>query len=106
MLQDFRDRRRSTLLHVGSIPSPAGGGSPALALAAELLLEAPELRPGQLGSRPMISSTTRLLPWLCTRTPRLYTRERVAATRPLQTPGTVPGKGLELNVAPSEPGEQ
>jgi hypothetical protein len=42
VLQDFRDGRRGVLLDVGSFLSPAGGGSPALSLAPELL-QAPEL---------------------------------------------------------------
>jgi hypothetical protein len=52
VLQDFRDGRRGTLLDAGSVPSPAGGGSPTLTLAPELILEAPDLRPGQLGQPP------------------------------------------------------
>jgi hypothetical protein len=43
IFQDFRDARRSTLLDTGSVLSPAGGGSPTLPLAPELILEAPEL---------------------------------------------------------------
>ena len=67
VLQDFRDGRRSALLDTGSVRSPATGGSPALALAPELVLEASELSPESSGSRPMISSTTRLLPFQLTR---------------------------------------
>jgi hypothetical protein len=46
------------------------------------------------GSRPMISSTTRLLLRLCKRTPQLYARQWVAATRPLQTSSTVLDQGF------------
>jgi hypothetical protein len=45
VLQDFRDGRSGTFMDLGSTLSPALGGSPALALAAELL-QAPELCPG------------------------------------------------------------
>jgi len=51
LAQDFRDRRRSTLLDTRSVLSLAGGGSPTLALAPDLILEAagfpPERVPGK-----------------------------------------------------------
>src|SRR5215207_4987118 len=39
-------------MDLGSILSPAGGGSPALALAPNLILQALELYPGQVGQPP------------------------------------------------------
>src|SRR5215207_1438777 len=39
-------------MNLGSVLSPAGGRSPALALAPNLILQAPELRLGQLGQPP------------------------------------------------------
>ena len=66
VLQDFRDGRCGALMDAASVLSPvAGGGSSELALAPNLTLETRELwscEPLSSGSRPMISSTTRLLP--------------------------------------------
>ena len=55
-------------------------------------------------SRPMISSTSRFLTWLCTRTPCLYTGGSPRPA-PLQSPSTVPGEDLELNAPPPNAGE-
>ena len=52
VLQDLREGRRGVLVALGSALSPALGESPALALAPELILEAPELRLGQVGQSP------------------------------------------------------
>jgi hypothetical protein len=47
VLQDLREARRGAFMDLGSALFPALGGAPAR--APELLLEAPELRLGQLG---------------------------------------------------------
>ena len=52
VLQDLREGRRGAFMDLGSALSPAFGGSPALALAPDLLLKAPELCPGKLGQPP------------------------------------------------------
>jgi hypothetical protein len=52
VFQDFGDRRRGAFMDLGSALSPALGGSPALALAPDLVLEASELSLGQGGQPP------------------------------------------------------
>jgi hypothetical protein len=67
--QDFREGRRSILLETGGVPFPAGGGSPAQALAPDRLLEVSELCPGQVGQPPDDLLYRGPPSRLCTRTP-------------------------------------
>src|SRR5215208_6694320 len=60
-------------MDLGSALSPALGGSPALALAPELLLKAPELCPGQFGKQPDDLLYHPPPSSLCKRTPLFYT---------------------------------
>jgi len=45
VLQDLREGRRGAYMNLGSALSSALGGSPALALAPNLILQAPDLCP-------------------------------------------------------------
>jgi hypothetical protein len=52
IFKDFCEGQSGVLLHARSVLLPAGGGSPTLALAPELILEAPELCSSQFGQPP------------------------------------------------------
>ena len=106
VLKDLREGRRGAFMDLGSALSPALGGSPALALAPDLILEASELSAGKLGQPPDD------ILYHPPSSPIVYADTMIIHARadrsepPLRTSGTVAGKGLERGAPPPEAGEQ